>query len=391
MSSYLANSHIHPSPRPRWIRRPCVFRMLIDTKSTTTTMEPMGASRSKLRWYWATNHVGSSQRSGPTCPRHVLSKSGTASRWKSGCTASRVGSARLGGTICVLRCGLRVAPRRFRILMGRCVRSCVIRSISCTSTFNPTQSPGIWDWTFGTGRSGKQIAHWCELFFFLLSRHRLPTTLELPLAALAEPLSVVLHAFRRAHLTPGARILVLGAGAVGLLVCALARASGCTTVVAVDIEQGKLDFAKEMDWATGIFTLPKGPRVSGIEALEVAKTGWEGLKASQAVQGVEGLDEGFDAVFECTGVESCMQLSVMVSFVSGIIRFGYNPPTLVAETRLAGGQKGCSARYQSLDGRHGNRQPLPAHGRLDHSRSRHHRRVPIRQYLPRRPLSPRFW
>jgi len=142
---------------------------------------------------------------------------------------------------------------------------------------------------------------------------RLPATLELPLAALAEPLSVVLHAYRRAHLTPGSRVLILGAGAVGLLVCALSRASGCTTVIAVDIEPGKLDFAKEMDWATGIHTLPKGPRVSGLDALEVAKTAWEGLKASEVVQGVEGLEEGFDAVFECTGVESCMQLSVMVS------------------------------------------------------------------------------
>ena len=53
--------------------------------------------------------------------------------------------------------------------------------------------------------------------------------------------------------------------------------------------------------------------MSGLDALEVAKTGWEGLRGSEVVQSVEGLDEGFDAVFECTGVESCMQLSVMVS------------------------------------------------------------------------------
>ena len=132
-------------------------------------------------------------------------------------------------------------------------------------------------------------------------------------AALAEPLSVVLHAWRKANLKPGARVLILGAGAVGLLACSLARASGCTTVVAVDIEQAKLDFASQMGWATGTFTLPRGPRVSGFDALEVAKSGWEGLKASPAVTSVEGLDAGFDAVFECTGVESCMQLAPMVS------------------------------------------------------------------------------
>ncbi|TYJ56917.1 hypothetical protein B9479_002362 [Cryptococcus floricola] len=143
--------------------------------------------------------------------------------------------------------------------------------------------------------------------------YKLPPDLELPLAALAEPLSVVLHAYRRAQLTPGARVLIIGAGAVGLLTCALARASGCTSVVAVDIEQGKLDFAKEQQWATGIFTLPKGPRVSGLEALEAAGGHWEALQKSQAVQSVEGLEDGFDAVFECTGVESCMQMAPMAS------------------------------------------------------------------------------
>lgn len=143
--------------------------------------------------------------------------------------------------------------------------------------------------------------------------HKLPPSLDLPLAALAEPLSVVLHAYRRAQLQPGARVLVLGAGAVGLLAAALAKASGATTVVAVDIEQGKLDFAAKQGWTTGTHLLPRGARVSGLDALEVAKSQWEGLQKDEVVSSVEGLVEGFDAVFECTGVESCMQLAVLVS------------------------------------------------------------------------------
>ncbi|KAK4687789.1 L-iditol 2-dehydrogenase, partial [Tremellales sp. Uapishka_1] len=151
--------------------------------------------------------------------------------------------------------------------------------------------------------------------------YKLPNTLDLPLAALAEPLAVVLHAYKRAHLQPGSRILVLGAGAVGLLVCSLARASGATAVVAVDIEQGKLDFAKEMGWATGTYVLPKGPRVSGLDALDTAKTGWEGLQASQAVTDHLALEEGFDCVFECTGVESCMQMAVMAALPGTKVMF----------------------------------------------------------------------
>lgn len=50
-----------------------------------------------------------------------------------------------------------------------------------------------------------------------------------------------------------------------------------------------------------------------MEALEVAGKQWDALKASDAVQSVEGLADGFDAVFECTGVESCMQMAPMVN------------------------------------------------------------------------------
>lgn len=108
-------------------------------------------------------------------------------------------------------------------------------------------------------------------------------------------------------------MLILGAGAVGLLAAALAKAQGATSVVVVDIEQGRLDFAKENGWATGAHCLPKGPRVSGAEALEAAKQSWAGLKDAQCVTSVEDLADGFDAVFECTGVESCMQMAIFVS------------------------------------------------------------------------------
>lgn len=68
-----------------------------------------------------------------------------------------------------------------------------------------------------------------------------------------------------------------------------------------------------MGWATGTHLLPRGPRASGADALEVAKSSWEGLKTDAVFTGVLGLEDGFDAVFECTGVESCMQMAVMVS------------------------------------------------------------------------------
>jgi len=54
-------------------------------------------------------------------------------------------------------------------------------------------------------------------------------------AACVEPLAVCLHAARRAPPLLGARVLVTGAGPIGALVCAVARAAGAAEVVASDV------------------------------------------------------------------------------------------------------------------------------------------------------------
>ena len=77
-------------------------------------------------------------------------------------------------------------------------------------------------------------------------------------AALAEPLSVLLHAARRAELTPSSRssVLVFGVGAIGLLACALAKSYGASRVVAIDINQTRLDFARDHGFAQDVYCLP---------------------------------------------------------------------------------------------------------------------------------------
>lgn len=146
--------------------------------------------------------------------------------------------------------------------------------------------------------------------------HKLPEGMDLELAALAEPLAVVLHAWHRARLEGGMRILVIGAGAVGLLACAVATAYGASEVIATDIEESKLSFAQERGWVTGTYTLPRGPRVGGKESLELAKANWATMRESNVVKG-RGLEDGFDAVIECTGVETCMQLAPLASVTGG--------------------------------------------------------------------------
>lgn len=54
----------------------------------------------------------------------------------------------------------------------------------------------------------------------------LPASIDFELGALAEPTAVTVHALRLANVGPGSRVLVLGAGTIGLLTAAAARHLG---------------------------------------------------------------------------------------------------------------------------------------------------------------------
>ncbi|GAB4354180.1 MAG: alcohol dehydrogenase catalytic domain-containing protein [Oricola sp.] len=66
---------------------------------------------------------------------------------------------------------------------------------------------------------------------------RLPENLSLAEGALAEPTAVGLHSVMRSGLKPGERVLVLGAGPIGLLVALWARRMGAGAVVVADINE----------------------------------------------------------------------------------------------------------------------------------------------------------
>lgn len=72
----------------------------------------------------------------------------------------------------------------------------------------------------------------------------LPAGLDLRHAALAEPLSVALHAVRRAGDVAGRHVLVTGAGPIGCLVVAAARAAGAARVTVTDLLPGALAYAR---------------------------------------------------------------------------------------------------------------------------------------------------
>ena len=54
-------------------------------------------------------------------------------------------------------------------------------------------------------------------------------------AALMEPLSVAIAAARKAHLSPGDRVLISGAGPIGIVCTQVARAFGATEITVTDV------------------------------------------------------------------------------------------------------------------------------------------------------------
>lgn len=61
---------------------------------------------------------------------------------------------------------------------------------------------------------------------------RLPRKLDIGSASLVEPLAVAIHGLRRARARSGDRVIVIGAGAIGLCAVAAAVAIGCTVALA---------------------------------------------------------------------------------------------------------------------------------------------------------------
>ena len=76
--------------------------------------------------------------------------------------------------------------------------------------------------------------------------HPVPDSVSDEAAALLEPLSVGIWACRKGGVGPGSRVLVTGAGPIGMVAAQVARASGAAEVVVADINAHRLTAAEEL-------------------------------------------------------------------------------------------------------------------------------------------------
>jgi L-iditol 2-dehydrogenase len=123
--------------------------------------------------------------------------------------------------------------------------------------------------------------------------------------ALLEPLSVVLHGIRTVGLSLGRGALICGAGPIGLLALAAARASGAHPLVITDLEPRRLAFAREFVPSCLTYRVDRSLDAHGNAA---------------AIRGLFGADtdeyKAPPTALECTGVET----SVCVA--AGVVRRG---------------------------------------------------------------------
>lgn len=130
----------------------------------------------------------------------------------------------------------------------------------------------------------------------------LPASLPLERAALAEPLAVAIHAVSLAGDITGKRVLVIGAGPIGLLVVAAAVKAGASVVGASDVREEPLDRAKTLG------------------ATEVSLVGRDTIE-----------NESYDVVFECSGVGVALTQAVRAARRAGsIVQVGMLPNADIA-------------------------------------------------------------
>lgn len=148
--------------------------------------------------------------------------------------------------------------------------------------------------------------------------YKLPEALSYEVGALLEPLAVAVQAVHRAKqfTTPFAmdEILIIGAGAIGLLTAVAARAAGAVHVVMADIHEGRLAFARGGGFATTTYSVQPRRGDTIVEAMGIARSTAEDIGQLTWPNGKHV--SKVQVTFECTGVASSIQTAIYVSIIT---------------------------------------------------------------------------
>jgi 2-desacetyl-2-hydroxyethyl bacteriochlorophyllide A dehydrogenase len=137
---------------------------------------------------------------------------------------------------------------------------------------------------------------------------RIPDSLPTRVAALAEPMAITLHALRLAEVQPDDRVLVTGAGPVGLLLISVLRTQGISEI-----------------------TVSEPSAVRRQKALTVGATRVVTPSSLEQPPMALPVAEPYDLVFECSGRASALEAGLGQLDYAGtmvIVGTGFEPPRI---------------------------------------------------------------
>lgn len=141
--------------------------------------------------------------------------------------------------------------------------------------------------------------------------YKLPDHVGLDEGALVEPLAVAVQAAKQIGIRPGQTAVVFGSGTIGLLCCAVAREFGAGSIIAVDINEDRLRFAKSFA-ATGVYR-------SDASSSAAAN--------AEKIRELFDLGAGADVIIEASGAEPSIQAGIQVCRKGGsYIQVGLGKP-----------------------------------------------------------------
>ncbi|XP_076012028.1 sorbitol dehydrogenase [Genypterus blacodes] len=131
--------------------------------------------------------------------------------------------------------------------------------------------------------------------------YKLPDNVTFEEGALIEPLSVGIHACRRAGVALGSTVLICGAGPIGLVCLLVAKAMGASQVVITDLAAERLAMAKEL----------------GADFQVTVKREDTPQNLATTVEGMLGAQPHI--TIECTGAESSVHTAIYATRSGGVV------------------------------------------------------------------------
>eukprot|EP01089_Gocevia_fonbrunei_P019273 TRINITY_DN6775_c0_g1_i1.p1 TRINITY_DN6775_c0_g1~~TRINITY_DN6775_c0_g1_i1.p1 ORF type:complete len:356 (+),score=61.50 TRINITY_DN6775_c0_g1_i1:33-1070(+) len=150
------------------------------------------------------------------------------------------------------------------------------------------------------GSMANYVVHPADLCF------KIPDHVSFDEAAMCEPLAVGVHACRRAGVAMGSKVLITGAGPIGLMSLLAAKAAGAVEITLIDVKQDRLDVATKLG-ATAVINATSD------------------VVSELAAKGLGPID----ITIECSGAEPAIRTAIRATRSGGVVVLvGLGPPEI---------------------------------------------------------------